>query len=60
MRSRRVDEGVEMMEGAETRGLGEINVDELYKYFVDKLHTGQLGNITYRTIRSQKKNILNG
>ncbi len=41
MRSRRVDEGVEMMEGAETRGLGEVNVDELYKYFLDQLHIGQ-------------------
>ncbi len=38
VRSRRVDEGVERMEGAETRRLGEVNVDELFKYFVDKLH----------------------
>ncbi len=27
------------MEGTEKRGLGEVNVDELYEYFVDKLHT---------------------
>ncbi len=54
VRSRRVDEGVERMVGAEMRGLGEVNVHELYKYFVDKVHTGQLANIPYRAIRSQK------
>ncbi len=53
-RSRRVDEGVERMVGAEMRELGEVNVDELYKYFVDKVHTGQLAYIPYRAIRSQK------
>ncbi len=53
-RSRQVDEGVERMVGDEMRGLGEVNVDEMYKYFVDKVHTGQLANIPYRTIRSQK------
>ncbi len=41
VRSRRVDEGVERMVGAEMRGLGEVNVDELYKYFLDQLHIGQ-------------------
>ncbi len=33
------------MEGAKMRGLGEANVDESYKYFIDKLYTGQLANI---------------
>ncbi len=47
------------MEGTEKRGLGEVNVDELCKYFVDKLHTGQLANIPYRAIRPQKMT-LNG
>ncbi len=55
VRSRRVDEGGVRMVGDEMRGLGEVNVDELYKYFVDIVHTGQLANIPYRTIRSQKK-----
>ncbi len=54
VRSRRVDEGVERMEGTEMRRSGEVNVDELYKYFVDKLHAGHLANIPYRAIRSQK------
>ncbi len=54
VRSRRVAEGVERMVGDEMRGLGEVNVDELYKYFVDKVHTGQSANISYRTIRSQQ------
>ncbi len=60
VRSRRVEEGVERMVGDEMRGLGEVNVDELYKYFLDKVHTVQLANIPYRAIRSQKKNIQNG
>ncbi len=42
------------MEGAKMRELGEVNVNDLYKYFVDKLHIGQLANIPYRAIRSQK------
>ncbi len=54
VRSRRVDEGVGRMVRAEMRGLGEINVDKLYRYFVDKVHTGQLAYIPYRAIRSQK------
>ncbi len=54
VRSRRVDEGGERMVGEEMRGLGEVNVDELFKYFVEKVHTGQLANIPYRAIRSQK------
>ncbi len=41
VRSRPVDEGVEKMEGVEMRGLGEVNVDELHKYFLDQLHIGQ-------------------
>ncbi len=56
VRSRRVDEGVERMVGDEMRGLDEVNVDKLYKYFIDKFHTCQLANILYRTIRSQKNN----
>ncbi len=42
------------MEGAKMRGLGEANVDESYKYFIDKVYTGQLANILQRAIRSQK------
>ncbi len=42
------------MEGAKMRGLGEANVDESYKYFIDKLYTGQLANIPQRATRSQK------
>ncbi len=32
VRSRRGDEGVERMERAAMKGLGEVNVHELYKY----------------------------
>ncbi len=35
VKSRPVAEGAEKMEGAEIWGLGEVNVDELYKYFLD-------------------------
>ena len=46
--------GREGLEGEERRRLRKLNSDELYKYFVDRLHTGQLANIPYRAIRSQK------
>ncbi len=56
VRSRRVDEGVERMVGAEMRELGEVNVDELYKYFVDKVHTGQLAYEELRALGAQMHN----
>ena len=54
VRSRHVEAGVERTEGAEMGRLGKVHVDELHEYFNDRLHTGQLVNIPYRTIRSQK------
>ncbi len=37
VRSTRVEDGVERMEGAEMIRLWEVNIDEMHKYLVDKL-----------------------
>ncbi len=44
------------MVGAEMRELGEVNVNELYKYFVDKVHTGQLAYEELRALGAQMHN----
>ncbi|MPC96909.1 hypothetical protein E2C01_092190 [Portunus trituberculatus] len=35
-------------------GSGQINVGEVHNYFLDKLHRGQVANIPYKTIKSQR------
>ncbi len=54
VRSRRMKDGAEIMEGVGMRTLGEVNADELYKYLAYRLHTGKMVNIPYRTVISQR------
>ena len=50
----RLGGGEVVVDRAVMRNLREIRTDELYETFVDRIHTGQLANIPYRTIRSKK------